>query len=152
MPRLWRLVRPEHAPGLDGEGARLFGGRWNSPGHPLIYTSATLSLALLEVWVHLHPDQRRAGSLADFVKVAVELPPSVAVERYEAAPAELVDHRITRAFGDRWLTEGRAAVLSVPSAVIPEEPNLLLNPLHPDFAQVAVALQLPFRFDERLAL
>jgi RES domain-containing protein len=152
MPRLWRLTRPAHAPGLDGEGARLFGGRWNTPGSPVVYGSVSLAMALFEVWVHLNPDQRRAGSLPDFVKIGVDFPSDISVERHDAVPEELSDPARARAFGDAWLAAARTAVLSVPSAIIPEEANLLLNPLHPDFARVTVALQVPFRFDDRLAV
>ncbi len=109
-------------------------------------------MALFEIWVHLNPDQRRAGSLPDFVKIGIDLPSDILIERHDATPEELSHPARTRAFGDAWLATARTAVLSVPSAIIPEEVNLLLNPLHPDFSRVIVAVQAPFNFDDRLAV
>jgi RES domain-containing protein len=149
--RIWRLTRPEFAPGLDGEGARLYGGRWNSRGRPMIYCSVSLSLALFEVWVHLPATQRKPGSLPNHVKVGLDLPDDMGVETHTPDPATLADRSQTSAFGDLWLEEQRSAVLSVPSAILPEDRNFLLNPLHPDFGRVDLSVLEPFRFDKRLA-
>jgi RES domain-containing protein len=149
--RAWRLTRPEFAPGLDGEGARLFGGRWNSRGRPMVYCSGSLSLALLEVWVHLPAAQRRPGSLPEHVKVGLDVPADL-IETHDPASADLADPVRTTGFGDRWLDEGRSLALSVPSAILPEERSLLLNPRHPDLARVDVAMLALFRFDQRLAI
>ena len=150
--RLWRLARPEHLHAPPGEGARLFGGRWNSAGEPCVYCSISLAMSVLEVWVHLVPEDRRADSLPTMMKLGFDLPDRVGLERYEPTAADLLNPAHTRAFGDRWLAEGRSVALSVPSAIIPEDANVLLNPRHPDFAQVTVAVQSPFLFDERLAI
>lgn len=151
--RVWRLSKTRFAPGLDGEGARLAGGRWNGPGQALVYCSANLSLAVLETLVHMAPAMRRPGVFPELAKVALDIPDDIEAEQWRghAAPGDFPDERETRAFGDRWLAEGRTAALSVPSAIIPEESNVLLNPRHPDFARVSVAFQAPFRFDDRLA-
>lgn len=150
--RLWRLSRPEFLHDPPGEGARLFGGRWNSPGEACVYCSVSLAMSVLEVWVHLVPEDRQAMSLPKMMKIGFDLPDDVVVERDNPTAAQLHDPAHTRAFGDRWLAEGRSLALSVPSAIIPEDSNILLNPRHPDFARAAVVVQAPFQFDERLAV
>ncbi len=136
---------------LDGEGARLWGGRWNSAGRPVVYASSTLSLAALEYLVHLDP----ADAPDDLVALTIEVP--------DDAPAELVDAEslpagwaqqpepaACRLVGDRWAAAGAALVLRVPSAPVPEESNVLLNPRHPDAARVRVVHERAFAFDPRL--
>ena len=145
---LWRLTAPEHAPGLDGEGARLWGGRWNSPGTPVVYTASSLALALLETWVHLPAPMRRPGALPPRVAVRMELPEGESVEAVDRA--DLGDRAALRAFGDDWARSRRSLALSVPSAVIPLERNVILNPAHPAMAGVRAEV-LPFAFDPRMA-
>lgn len=139
--RVWRLTRPEYAPGLDGEGARLWGGRWNSPGVPMVYTASSLALAVLEVLVHLPPAMRRSGGLPAMVAVALDVP--------DADISDVVAGPDDRATGDAWALSGSLA-LRVPSRVIRHDMNILINPRHPDIALVSVALQEPFEFDDRL--
>src|SRR5215217_6516134 len=127
---LFRLSRRVHPP-LDGEGARLYGGRWNSPGVPVVYAASHLSLAVLELLVHTDPDLLPA----DLVAHEVELPDDLSVERVDLATLpddwrDVPDHPACRAIGDAWAAEARAAVLVVPSAVVPQEANWLLNPRH----------------------
>jgi RES domain-containing protein len=100
------------------------------------------------------PAMRRPGVFPQLVKVALDLPDDLETAGWNGStePDRFPAEDETRAFGDAWLAAARTAVLSVPSAIIPEEANLLLNPLHPDFARVTVALQVPFRFDDRLAV
>jgi RES domain-containing protein len=144
--RLWRLSQERFAPGLDGEGARLAGGRWNSPGRALIYASATLSLAVLEVLVNLPPPMRRSGAFPRMIAIELELDEV----HIAAAPDGLPDPVLCRAFGDRWIDDRRNLALRVPSAVIPQEMNLLINPAHPDLAALRLLRQLPFVFDDGL--
>jgi RES domain-containing protein len=148
--RVWRIARTVYDP-LDGEGARLFGGRWSSRGSPVVYTAAHLSLAVLEVLVHADPDLI-PNDLAVF---EIEIPDDLAVERVapEALPADwqkISEHLVCRELGDAWLQGGGAAVLVVPSAIIPEETNYLINPAHPASDRVQVAQTRPFVFDPRL--
>jgi RES domain-containing protein len=144
--RVWRLTKPEYAPGLDGEGARLFGGRWNSPGLPVIYTASSLALAAWEVFVHLPPAMRRPSALSGFAAIALDLPDDAI-----AGPEEVPDPGAaeSRAFGDAWLSGQATLGLRVPSLVIRREVNVLINPRHTGIGRVAVALQEPFRFDDR---
>lgn len=136
----WRICRRSYAD-LSGEGARRLGGRWNSPGRALVYAAETAALAVLEVRVHLDLDWSLLP--ADYVLVGIDLD-ALSVERVEAFPGDAV------AFGDAWLAAGRSAVLSVPSAIVPESRNLLLNPAHSEAARADVAMTRPFVFDERL--
>ena len=147
---LWRLVRPDFAPGLDGRGAECYGGRWNSPGLPAVYCATHLSLAVLEYFVHLPPAMRRRDTLP--LLTAVEL-------RLEGGPVETVgesdldrldDPAWCRARGDDWLKRGEALALSVPSAVVPRERNVILNPRHGEFDRVSVVRTERYRFDVRM--
>ena len=146
---IWRLVRPTYAPGLDGEGARRAGGRWNSPGRPAVYAASTLSLAVLEAFVHLPAAQRAPGALPAMRMVCLEIPGRTIV----AAPddVEPEDIAAARACGDRWLDARQSLVLDVPSVVVPVERTLVINPLHPDMGKVRIVDERPFRFDRRLA-
>ncbi|RYI36000.1 MAG: RES domain-containing protein [Acetobacteraceae bacterium] len=145
--RVWRLCEVKHAPGLDGEGARLWGGRWNSPGSPLVYTSGSLALATLEVLVHLPQVERRKGKLPHYLAIGLDLP-----DRYifdPDYPASIPSDE-SAALGDAWLGSRSSLALMVPSRVIPLERNVLLNPRHPEMAKVTVAVNEPFVFDDRL--
>jgi RES domain-containing protein len=147
--RVWRLVKERHADtAFDGEGARLYGGRWNSNGHRVVYTSSSLSLAALETLVHLDtslPLPRFVAFCvylpADYIALA-GLPPGI-------SSAPLPSLMETRRLGDAWITEGRHPVLSVPSAIIPQETNFLLNPAHPFFPKLVIAPPIPFVLDPR---
>jgi RES domain-containing protein len=148
--RLWRITRRAYQ-ALDGEGARLYGGRWNSEGVPVVYTSATLSLAALEYLVHVQiedvPD--------DLVSIEIDVPEDVAFARIELfdLPDDwntVEDHPACFELGDGWSAAALAPVLRVPSAIIPHEWNLLLNPRHPDMARVSVVAVREFAFDPRL--
>jgi RES domain-containing protein len=138
----WRLCRAPFAD-LTGEGARRFGGRWNTAGRPLVYAASTAALAVLEVRVHLDLPPELLPD--DYVLATIDLDglPAETVAKIPVAPA---------AFGDAWLREQRTPVLQVPSAIVPESPNLLLNPAHPDAARARIVSQRRFAFDRRLWL
>ncbi|HEY0142631.1 MAG TPA: RES family NAD+ phosphorylase [Thermoanaerobaculia bacterium] len=148
----WRLTKARHAAAaFDGEGARRAGGRWNSPGYPVVYTSASASLAALEIVVHVP----RSELLASYVVFACELPESLITRialrdlppKWQTSPVP----PDAQAIGDEWLRSGRSAVLEVPSAVVESESNYLLNPAHRDFARIRIGPARPFLFDSRLA-
>ncbi len=151
MPRAFRLVKHKHAAqSFDGEGARLFGGRWNRPGVAVVYASESLSLAALELLVHLE----WGALLRHYVVCRLEFPES-AVEEFSVrrlpadwrrSPAPPAVQEI----GTHWARARRSAVLRVPSAVIPLESNFLLNPEHPAFPRFARTSPEPFDFDPRL--
>ena len=136
---------------LDGEGARLWGGRWNAPGTPIVYAAASLSLAAVEYLVHLDTDV----APADLVAMAIEVPDDaerlrVSADSLPADWARVPEHPGCQAVGDAWLREGVSLTLRVPSAVIPEEENVLINPAHRDAARLRVRSERPFVLDPRL--
>jgi RES domain-containing protein len=147
----WRIVEAQYADEIfNGEGARLFGARWHSAGHRLVYTASSVSLATLELIVHTP----RARLLSDYVVASCTFP-EVLVEdldekrlpanwRHYRPPAEL------QQIGTAWLLSGSSCVLSVPSAVTPEERNYLINPEHEHFRSVDVGASRPFQIDLRL--
>jgi RES domain-containing protein len=147
----WRIVKKRHAANpFDGEGARLFGGRWNSPGVAVVYAASTRSLATLEMAVHFD----RATLLASFVLIPCEFGDRLvtAVDRgvlpsqWRLAPPSPA----LAAIGDAWVKRAQSAVLAVPSAIIEEETNFLLSPAHPDFSQITIGQPQDFEFDQRL--
>jgi RES domain-containing protein len=144
--RVWRVCREPFA-SLDGKGAELKGGRWNSPGQPVVYTSEHLSLAILEVLVHLEVDIEDLPD--DYVSVEIEIPDKVKSEVFNDT-IDIHNIKQTRDYGDMWLTSVRTVLLSAPSAVIPKERNLCISPNHPDFKIIRTIGVEPFQFDPRL--
>ena len=150
----WRLAAPEFAGSvqqlLSGEGARLYGGRWNSPGVGAVYLGNSLALASIELLVHL----RSIDVLEAYCKMPVFIPESLVLHLDSALlPADWAaseGRRGTRAIGDEWLRRGESAVLQVPSAVVAGETNFILNPTHADFAAIKAGAITEFRFDARL--
>jgi RES domain-containing protein len=153
--KVWRLCRaPYAAEAFSGEGARRFGGRWNSRGVPMVYTSPSLSLAAIELFVHLEPSQ----TPLDLVCVAAQLPAGEPARTIQPSqlPAEWwTDEPETgaptaRDLGDAWIRERSSLALMVPSVPIRAEWNVLLNPLHPGMAALQVEPAQPFVFDARM--
>jgi RES domain-containing protein len=154
MPAVWRLTSPAYAHLLDGEGSRMAGGRWNSPGRPMLYTSSHLSLCLLEVFVHI-PAQLR-DSLPDLEAVRIMVPDDASATELSADEFERVmkvAHPLAacRAFGDAWLDRGEDLVLRAPSVLVAEEHNVMLNPAHEHMVRVRIQSSRRFRFDPRMA-
>lgn len=129
---------------LDGKGGRLFGGGWNSPGRPMIYTAASPSLALLEVLVHLDLPPDLLPS--DYRLLTIDIPDEAPSVRLDQAPSETE----ARTAGDAFLQEGAALTLSVPSMIVPQERNTLINPIAPRASEVRLLANEPFAFDPRL--
>lgn len=148
--RVWRLCLRQHAT-PDGEGARLFGGRWNPPGTAVVYASATLSLATLEYLVNLDSDllPEHLVALSADIPSDLEIQP-VTIADLPANWQEYPGPDTLCAIGVAWAAIRHTAILSVPSVVIPEERNYLLNPAHPQFAHIRWSEPAPFRFDPRL--
>lgn len=134
-----------------GQGAKEAGGRWNSVGTAMVYTSEAASLTMLETLVHLHA----ANLLDSFTLLSVDVPDALiqVIEKEilpqnwaaSEAPSLLAD------IGDQWVRSGEAVALRIPSALSPVEYNFLLNPVHPEYAKIiSQAVPVDFRFDERL--
>lgn len=138
----WRLVRAPFAD-LSGEGARAYGGRWNSPGRPMLYTADSAALAVLEVRVHLDLPPELVPD--DYVLVTIDLA-ELPVETVASIPDD------AREFGDAWLRDQRSPVLRVPSFIVPESSNFLVNPIHPLATAAQVTQTREFAFDRRLWL
>lgn len=136
----WRLCRAPFAD-LSGEGARLYGGRWNSPGSAMVYAAGEPALAVLEVRVHLDLPPELIPD--DYVLMKLDLS-GLALEHLAVSPAD------PRAFGDQWLEQRRSPILRVPSFIVPDASNLLLNPTHPEAVNAKIVGTNPFAFDPRL--
>jgi len=147
---VWRLVTARFADAaFSGEGARLYGGRWNRKQVPVVYTAATQSLAMLELLVQDDPLRAR------YVMIPAFIPADLPVEQLAANSLpegwrEMAAREHLQQIGSEWARSSRSAVLAVPSAVIPSETNYLLNPQHPAFAQIQIGEPLEFITDLRL--
>lgn len=146
----WRVVRPDLAArAFDGEGAREWGGRWNSAGRAVVYTAATTSLGLLEKLVHAE-----AGMLplyatvpATFDAVLVEtIEPGMLPADWRSIPAPQALQHI----GNAWFDSMRSCILEVPSVVVPHESNYMMNPRHPEFASLEIGAAIALEVDSRL--
>ncbi len=147
----WRITtKRDVSAAFDGEGARLYGGRWNRPGTRMVYASEHLSLAALELFVHVDSeDQPRA-----LYRFRVELPDDAveALPRLRLPPSwrDYPAPDDTAVIGTDWARRGERLALLVPSVVVPEELNVLLNPGHPRFGEVRIVPGEPFSFDPRM--
>ncbi|WP_025040681.1 RES family NAD+ phosphorylase [Nitrosospira briensis] len=147
---VWRIVTHRFAASaFSGEGARLFGGRWNRKGEPVVYTAQSRSLAFLEMLVQDEPLR------ANYVLIPAEIPGDIA--RLKIDSKQLPKHWRTlearetlQEIGNQWLRSAKYCVLEVPSAVIPAELNLLLNPAHRDFARIKIGQAEALESDLRL--
>ena len=151
--KIWRICKEKFLDSaFQGIGAKKVGGRWNSRGTALVYASEHLSLAALELLVHLGIDEEPP----DLVALWAEVDENAIGKTYGVL--ELPDdwqsvtgNRTLRTLGDTWQKSAQSVALAVPSVVIPEEQNILLNPEHPDFEKsVEIGEARPFSFDGRL--
>ena len=146
---LYRIAEEQFARDLSGEGARIYGGRWNPKGVPMIYTAESVALAALEVLV-------RISTPKHFCRVIYQIPETASVETISVAELPenwLLPHPNTQliAAGKHWAQEKRALLLQVPAAVVlGEGSNYLINPLHPEFPTVTILDVSPFAYDFRL--
>jgi RES domain-containing protein len=149
----YRIVKRKYREDLlSGAGGMYADGRWTSRGRPVVYTASSISLAILEFTVHY----KRRGWAPACVLGHVDIPDELRVETVDIIrlPPDWRNPQPSkelREVGDDWLRRSRAAVLRVPSAIVPEENNLLLNPSHPDFGFITVRSVTDFVFDRRLA-
>jgi RES domain-containing protein len=132
---------------FSGKGGMVSSGRWHTEGHPIVYTSQSLSLAALEILVHL----KETREVEPFLSYAAEIPDHL-ILKPDSFPTQW-RRRIeaSRAFGDVWLEAKRAPALRVPTILAPGEWNVLLNPVHPQFSLSWIQVGPErFSFDARL--
>jgi len=147
---VWRLVTARFADNaFSGEGARLYGGRWNRKGAALVYTAESQSLAMLEMLVQDEPLRAR------YVIIQARIPKGLKIRQIELAQLPPDWRTISartqlQAIGSAWAQEQSTAVLAVPSVVIPGETNYLFNPLHPPFSKIEIGEPQAFITDLRL--
>lgn len=146
--RGWRLVPlPQEIAAFDGEGARRYGGRWNSAGVPMVYASEHESLAVLEVRVHIAMSGVYKSFSFDFDEGLMRtLPVQQLPKDWQREPPPVSLQRL----GDQWVKAGDSVILAVPSAIVPNELNLLLNPRHPDFSKIDIHTATDLTLDRRL--
>lgn len=147
---VFRICKYKRARDLSGYGASLKGARWSRRGIMLLYTASHRSLALLEVLVHMgetYPEE-------DYAIVTLELPDdSIILLNTSSLPDgwyKISDPVSQAMFTDDWLKEEQSIAMGVPSAIIPQEINYLINPLHPNFSDIKIKSIERFNFDERL--
>lgn len=149
--KLWRITTRKWALDKRCDGARLYGGRWNPPGYPVMYAGTTIEICALEKFVHLadaaHPP---------LVLVSITVPDDEAlcarpgVAELPADWAELPAPGSAQEFGRRWLDEAGQLLMFLPSAIIPESSNAMINPRHPAYAEVKLEIVRDFSFDARM--
>ena len=149
--RLWRIAHRKYALDRHCSGAAMYGGRWNPIGLPALYCGGTIAITSFEKLVHLG-----TTPWPPLVLVAVDLPDASAVyapdtemlpDGWDALPLSTT----AQSFGGAWLRRGDTLTMKIPSVIVPEEANFVINPLHPDYPQVQLTALRPFSFDRRLA-
>jgi len=151
MISVWRIVKPKYAnSAFDGEGARLMGGRWNHEGVSVVYTSESLALAALELFVQMDGPPSMA-----LMSIEAQIPEKVSIEtldlnelpqKWNAYPVSTTSQEC----GSQWILQQQTAILKVPSVIIPNEFNYLVNHQHEDFKYVSIKEPVPFSFDARM--
>lgn len=154
MTRVWRIATdtPDYtADDLSGAGAKLSGGRWNRPGAAMLYCASNISLAMLETFIHL-----KAGGLPlNRYLVEVQIPDAVwnnarAMRQPPVGWDAIPTGRISLDAGDDWLKANASALMIVPSVIVSEESNVLINPLHPEAQHITARKVRKWTYDPRL--
>jgi len=147
----YRLCKSIWQNDLSGRGAEITGGRWNSKGKPMVYTSSSRALCMAEIAVHTPlgciPD--------DYSMVEIKCPDNSVIREVKENELpqnwQLFEHsNITQCIGNHFISVNKELILKVPSAVVQGDYNYLINPLHPDSKYIIIVRCEPFRFDKRL--
>ena len=148
----WRIIKARYADrAFEGEGARLAGGRWNKIGIPMIYTADSLALAALEILVHLpQPELLKLKFQRIPVKFDSRLVKSLNLIDLPSDWDILPPPESTQTIGTEWAVKKKSVLLKVPSTIIREEFNYLINPLHPNFKKLSIGDAQKFIFDPRV--
>lgn len=151
MITAWRILKPAFiSNAFDGEGARIYGGRWNNKGTAIIYVAESISLAAIELLVHVESHE----IMENYISIPIQfeekfvqiLNLSTLPTNWKAQPAPLS----TKIIGDKWISDQSSVILEVPSVIVPTESNFLINPNHKDFSKIRIGVPQPFDFDSRL--
>lgn len=146
---VYRIANTSYSGDISGTGAKLFGGRWNSKGMPILYTSEHISLAVLEMLVNTQfKDYAIPLDL-----LSIQFPDSIEIAEVHAKKLKkdwITDFEYTRFIGDEFVKDKQRLVLKIPSSVVPEEHNFLISPFHPEFKKVKILETRTFRTDVRL--
>jgi len=159
--KFYRITTCDHVNDLSGEGAYLHGGRWNSKGTRILYTAESMALSMLEALAHVTMVNQKRG----FCRLVLEIELDVRVETRIMGKTwfkEVLENELPpdfrnnpapdalRVIGDQFIEEGKYLALKVPSVVVTDSFNYLLNPSHPQFATIVVIESQPVIFDQRL--
>lgn len=149
--KIYRIAKKNYIKDLSGEGARLFGGRWNKRGYNMLYTSEHLSLCVLELLVHL--DYQFINN--DFGFIEIEIPDNIMIPKVKPSILKQDWRRnpplsFIQDYGTNWLLSQKSLVLKVPSAVLPNESNILINPNHIQFSEIKIVRKGSLDIDSRV--
>ncbi len=151
MIKLFRICNSEHINDISGTGARIYGGRWNHSGYPVVYTSSSRSLAALEFLVHV--PMALAPQNLSIVEINIQKNVKRELITENQLPSNWRDYPAPEQLaniGTNWIKTNSSLLLDIPSAVVDKEMNTLINPLHPDIKHVNAATKEKFFFDSRL--
>ena len=146
---LYRITNAKYADDLSGNGARLYGGRWNSEGRPAVYLASSRSLAILESLAHLVP----TNTPDDYFMLTIDVPDNFITVDVRSLPADwnkYPEQPFLKQLGNSFLAGKEHLLLKVPSVIVPDEYNYLMNPLHSNAAKVKIVKKDRFNFDSRL--
>jgi RES domain-containing protein len=146
---IYRITNSLYKEDISGIGAKMYGGRWNIPGYPALYTSECISLCVLEMLVNISLPE----SQFNFHLLQINIPDSfepVVIAKKKLKANWQDDENYTKFMGTEFLKNEQSLLLKIPSAVISEENNYLINPLHKEFKKVTISTSYPFKFDNRL--
>ncbi len=147
---VYRIARDIYINDLTGVGAKTVGGRWNFKGVSVLYTSSSIALSMLECLAHFPA----AFAPKDMALACIELPEDSISEitidelpeNWRAVPSP----RDLKQLSYNWIKKQDTLILKVPSIIVPQEPNYIINPFHKDFKDVVLKEVVPFYFDNRV--
>ena len=145
MPSLWRISNYQS---LSGEGGLHFSARWHTAGRPIVYLAESPAGAMLEVLVHLELDETDFPRSCHLLEVSY--PDELRMETLKVGRAWRSSLSASRRVGDEWLRSGRSALARVPSVILPQTWNVLLNPEHADAKKVRMVRTIKAEYDPRL--
>lgn len=148
--QVWRITDHKYGKSaFSGEGARIWGGRFNSPGTPAVYTSGSLSLALLEILIQINDRSHLQNKVLFQAEIPEKLIQTLSQNQLPDQWSHIPAAKSSQVYGDRWIASKKSPVLRVPSVVVPQEFNFVLNPKHEHFKSIIISDALPLPLDPR---